>query len=201
MLAPWKKVKVKSLGCVQLFMTPWTIVHQAPPSMGFSRQEYWCGFLFPSPGDLPNPGIEPRSPALQADSLTSEPPGLRKVMTNLDSLLKSRDITLPTKVHLVKAMVFPLLIMYSYESWTMKKAEHWRNWCFWTMVLEKTLESPLDCQEIQPVHSEGDQSWVFIGGTDVEAETPILWPCDAKILRARIKVLDSFERTLKLGKI
>ena len=69
------------------------------------------------------------------------------------------------------------------------------------MVLEKTLESPLDCQEIQPVHSEGDQSWVFIGGTDVEAETPILWPCDAKILRARIKVLDSFERTLKLGKI
>ena len=64
------KVKVKSLSCVQFFVTPWTIAHQAPLSMGFSRQEYWSGLLFPSPGDLPNPGIEPRSPALQADALT-----------------------------------------------------------------------------------------------------------------------------------
>ena len=63
------KVKVKSLSCVQLFATPWTVAHQAPPSMGFSRQEYWSGLLFPSPGDLPDPGIETRSPALQADSL------------------------------------------------------------------------------------------------------------------------------------
>ena len=86
-------------------------------------------------------------------------------MTNLDSILKSRDITLPTKAHLVKAMVFPV-VMYGCESWAIK--------------LEKTLESPLDCKEIQPVHSEGDQSWVFIGKTDVEAETPICWPPDAK---------------------
>ena len=83
------------------------------------------------------------------------------------------------KVHLVKAMVFPV-VMYGCESWTIKKAEHWRNWCFWTAVLEKTLESPLDCKEIQPVHPKGDQSWVFIGRTDVEAETPILWPPDAR---------------------
>ena len=70
-----KKVKVKSLSCVQLFATPWNVAHQAPPSMGFSRQEYWSGLPFPSPGDLPDPGIEPRSPALQADALTSEPTG------------------------------------------------------------------------------------------------------------------------------
>ena len=73
---PWTvKVKVKSLSRVQLFATPWTIAHQASPSMGFSRQEYWSGLPVPSPGDLPNPGIEPRSPALQADALTFEPPG------------------------------------------------------------------------------------------------------------------------------
>ena len=67
---------MKLLSCVRLFATPWTVAHQAPPSMGFSRQEYWSGLPFPSPGDLPNPGIEPRSPALQADYLTSEPPDI-----------------------------------------------------------------------------------------------------------------------------
>ena len=70
----WKG-KVKSLSRVQFFLTPWTVAHQAPPSMEFSRQEYWSGLPFPSPGDLPDPGIEPRSPTLQADALTSEPPG------------------------------------------------------------------------------------------------------------------------------
>ena len=69
------KVKVKSLSCVRLFATTWTVPHQAPLSMGFSRQEYWSGLSFPSPGDLPDPGIEPGSPALQADTLISEPPG------------------------------------------------------------------------------------------------------------------------------
>ena len=72
------KVKVKLLSHVRLFATPWTVAHQAPPSMGFSRQDYWSGLPFPSPGDLPNPGTEPRSPALQADTLTSEPPGKPK---------------------------------------------------------------------------------------------------------------------------
>ena len=99
-------------------------------------------------------------------------------MTNLDSILKSRDITLPTKFRLVKAMVFPV-VMYGCESCTIKKAEQrridaFKLWCW------RTLESPLDCKEIQPVHSEGNQSWVFIGRIDVEAETPILWPPDVK---------------------
>ena len=100
----------------------------------------------------------------------------RKVMTNIDSILKSRDITLPTKVHLIKAMVFPVVI------WELDYKESWepRNWCFWTVVLEKTLVSPLDCKEIQPVHPKGNQSWIFIGRTDVEAETPIFWPPDVK---------------------
>ena len=99
-------------------------------------------------------------------------------MTNLGSILKSRDITLSIKVHLVKAMVF-LVFMYGCESWDYKESWTPKNWCFWTVVLE-TLESPLDCKEIQPVHPKGDQSWVFIGTTDVEAETPILWTPDAK---------------------
>ena len=103
----------------------------------------------------------------------------RKVMANLDSIFKSRDITLPTKVHLVKDMVFPV-VMYGCESWTVKNAEHRRIWCFWSVVLEKTLESPLDFKEIQLVHSKGNQSWVFIGRTDAEAETPILWRPYAK---------------------
>ena len=99
-------------------------------------------------------------------------------MTSLESILKHRDITLPTKVCLVKAMVFPV-VMYGCETWTIKKAECRRMdafelWCW------RRLENPLDCKEFQPVHSKGDQSWVFIGGTDVEAETPILWPPDAE---------------------
>ena len=99
-------------------------------------------------------------------------------MTNRDSIFKSRDITLPTKIHLVKAMVFPV-VMYGCESWTINKAEGQRIgafelWCW------RRLESPLDCKEIQAVIPKGDQSWVFIGNTDVEAETPILCPPDAK---------------------
>ena len=99
----------------------------------------------------------------------------RKVMTNLDSILKSRDITLPTKVCLVKDTVFPV-VMYGCESWTIKKAECRRIdafelWCW---------RRPLDCKEIQPVHPKGDQSWVFIGRTYAEAETPVLWPPHAK---------------------
>ena len=97
-------------------------------------------------------------------------------MTNLDSVLKSRDFTLPTKVHIVKAMVFPV-VTYRYESWTIKMVECQR---IDAVVLEKTLESPLDCKEIQTVHSKGDQPWVFFGRKDAKAETPILWPPHAK---------------------
>ena len=99
-------------------------------------------------------------------------------MTNLDSILKSRNTTLPTKVCLVKAMAFPV-VMYGCESWAIKKAERQRIgvfelWCW------RKLDSSLGCKEIQPVHPKGDQSWVFTGGTDAEVETPILWPPDVK---------------------
>ena len=131
----------------------------------------------------------------------------RKVMTNLDSIFKSRDITLPTKVRLVKAMVF-MVVMYGCESWTVKKAEHQRIdafelWCWrrlldckemlsWTArrcsVEHQRIDTfelwcwrrLLDCKEMQPVHSKGDQSWVFFGRTDAETETPILWPPHVK---------------------
>ena len=103
----------------------------------------------------------------------------RKVMTNLDSMLKSRDITLPTKVGLVKAMVF-LVVMYGCESWTIKKAERRRIDAFELCCWRRLLRVSLDSKEIQPVHPKGDQSWVFIGRTDEEAETLIHWPPNAK---------------------
>ena len=101
-----------------------------------------------------------------------------KDMTNLYSILKSRDITSSTVTHLVKAMVSSSHVW----MWELDYEESWKpkNWCFWTIVLEKTLESPWDCKAIQPVHPKRDQSWVFIGRTDAEAETPILWPPDVK---------------------
>ena len=105
----------------------------------------------------------------------------RKVMTNLDSILKSRDITLPTKVHLVKVMVFPV-VMYGCESWTVKKAERRRIdafelWC-WRRLLRVPWTAWRSNQDL--IHPKGDQSWVFIGRTDAEAETPILWPHHGK---------------------
>ena len=99
----------------------------------------------------------------------------RKVMTNLDSILKSRDITLSTKVRLVKAMVFPV-VMYGCERWTVKKGECQRIDAFELWCWRRLLKSPVDYKKIQPIHPKGDQSWVFIGRTDVEAETSILWP-------------------------
>ena len=147
----------------------------------------------------------------------------RKVMANLDSIFKSRDITLPTKVCLVKANPNPLQCSclenpreggawwvavygvaqsrtrlkwlsgssssqdYGFSSshvwmWELDCEESWvpKNWCFWTVALEKTLESPLDCKKIQPVYSKGDQSWVFFGRNDAKAETPVLWPPHTK---------------------
>ena len=97
-------------------------------------------------------------------------------MKNLDSTLKNRDITFPTKVHIVNGMVFPVVI-YGWESWTIKKTDQridaFSLWCW------RTLESPLDCKEIKPVSRKGNQSWIFIGRTDAETEAPILWPPDA----------------------
>ena len=100
-------------------------------------------------------------------------------MTNLDSILKSRDITLQTSVHLVKDTVFSSSHVWM---WVLDYKENWapKNWCFWTVVLEKTLESPLDCKESKSGNPKGNQSWIFIARTDAEAEAPILWPPDAK---------------------
>ena len=98
---------------------------------------------------------------------------------------------MPTRVCLIKAMVFPV-VMFGCESWTIKKAECWRIYAFELWCVEKTLESPLESKQIQLVHPKGNQSWIFIGRTGTKAETPILWPPDAK---------DSFEKTLMLGKI
>ena len=116
----------------------------------------------------------------------------RKAMTILDSILKSRDMTLLTKVHLVKAMVFP--VSSHGWMWELDHKESWamKNWCFWTVVLEKTLESPLDCKEIQAVHPKGNQSWIFIGRTDAEAKTLTLWPPHART--------DSLKKTQKIKK-
>ena len=99
-------------------------------------------------------------------------------MTNLDTILKSRDITLPTKVYLVKAMVFPV-VMYGCESWTVKKAECPRIDSFELWCWRRLLKSLLDCKEIQPVQSE-DQPWDFFGRNDAKAEAPVLWPPHAK---------------------
>ena len=106
----------------------------------------------------------------------------RRVMINLDSILKSRDIILPTKVHLVKARSSQGFSSSHVWMWELDCEESWvpQNWCFWTVVLEKTLANPLDCKEIQTVHPKGDQSWVFIGRTDAKAEIPVLWPPHAK---------------------
>ena len=114
----------------------------------------------------------------------------RKAMTNLDSILKSRDITLLTKVHIVKAVVFPV-VMYECESWTIKKAEHWID--AFELWLEKTLESPLDCKEIKPVNPKGNQPWIFIGRTDAEPKLQYF----GHLMRRT----NSLEKTLRLGKM
>ena len=102
----------------------------------------------------------------------------RKVMTNLDSIFKSRDITLSTKV---RHQGYEFTSSHVWM-WELDYKKRWvlKNWCFWTVVLEKTLESPLDCKEVQPVHPKGNRSWVFIGRTDIKAETPVFWPSDVK---------------------
>ena len=137
---------------VWLCVIPQTAAHQAPPFLGFSRQEHWSGLPFPSPG--------------------------RKAITNLDSKLK--------KTHYFTNKG-PSSQGYGFSSkhvwmWELDCEEGWalKNCCFWTVVLEKTLASSLDCKEIHPVHSEGDQLWDFFGRTDAKAEIPILWPPYAK---------------------
>ena len=118
----------------------------------------------------------------------------RKVMTKLDSILKSRGITLTTKVHLVKALVFPV-VMYGCESWNYKESWALKNWCFWTVVLEKTLESPLDCKEIQPIHTKGNQSWKKYSLEGLMLKLKLQY------FGHLMRKTNSFEKTLMLGKI
>ena len=115
----------------------------------------------------------------------------KKAMANLDSVLKSRDIILPIKVYIDKAMIFPVVIygreLDHKEGWTLK------NWCFQIVVLEKTLESYLDCKEFKPVNPKGNRPWIFIGKADAESEAPIFWPLMQRV--------DSLQNTHLLGKI
>ena len=208
-----KKKKVKLLSRVRLFVTPWTVAYQASPSMGFSRQEYQSGSPFPSPEDLPYPGIKLSSPGLKAATLPSEPPGKpeneraglklnlqktkilssspitswqtdverleivtdfiflgskitadsdcsheiqrclllrRKAVTNLERILKAQ-ILLYLQRSYSQSCVFSSSHVWL---WELDIKESWaqKNWYFWTVMLEKTLERPLDCKEIQPVH-------------------------------------------------
>ena len=124
-------------------------IPQASLSTEFSSQEFWSGWLFPSPGNLPNPGVETGSTALQVDSIPSEPLGKP---------------------------------MYRCESWTHKETWVLKNWCFQAVVLETTLESPLDGKAIRAINLKGNQPWIFIRRTDAEAEAPILWSPVAKSL-------------------
>ena len=163
--------------CLTLHLYGLYVACQVPLSMGFSQQEYWSGLLSPPPGAiLLTQGLNPSLFCLlnwQVDSLPLVPPGKFLYFTTIIS------ITLPTKVCLVNSMVFSSSHVWM---WELDYKESWasKNSCFWTVVLEKTLESLSDCKEIQPVLSKGNQSWISIGRTDAEAETPIIWPPDAK---------------------
>ena len=116
----------------------------------------------------------------------------RKAMTKIGDIIKSTGITLLTNVCLIRVMVSPVVM---YGMWELDHKECWtpKNWCFWTVVLEKILGSPLNCKDIYPVNPKGNQSWIFIVSTDAEGESPILWSPDAKS--------HSLEKTLMLGKI
>ena len=172
--------EVKSLSRVRLFATPWTVAYQAPPSMGFSRQEYWSGLPFPSPdGDC--------SHEIKRCLLLG-----RKVMTNLDGILKSRDITLSTKVCLVKAAIFPV-VMYGCKSWTIKKAESRRIDAFELWCWRRLLRVPWTARR-----------------SDKSILKEISPGCSLERLMLKLKLqyfghlmrrANSFEKTLMLGKI
>ena len=180
---------VQLLSGVRLFVTPWTVTHKAPLPMEFFRQEYWSRFPFPSPEDIPHPGIKSTPPAAMKLKHTCS---LKKSYDKPRQHIKKQRHYIANKGEYSQSYGF----FSSHVSiWELDHKENWalKNWCFWTVVLEKTLESPLNCKEIQPVHPTGNQSWIFTGRTDAEAETPILWPL--------MQRTDSLEKTLMLGKI
>ena len=124
----------------------------------------------------------------------------RKAMNNLHSVIKSKDITLPTKIHIVKVIFFSNSYVWM---WELDHKEGWllKCWCFWTVVLDKILESPLDCKEIKPVNPKGNQPWIFIGRIDAEAEAPILWlPGANHWLTVKTLMLGKIEGRKKRGR-
>ena len=172
------KVKVKSLSCVRLFSTLWTVACQASLSMGFSRQKYWSGLPFPSPGDLPNPGMELGSPTLQAGSSPSEAPG-NPFLVNMGLCVFLKWL----KPCLISDFFLQSNLTLSIELWVYVPylEIEWTLWLLWEIVggWSNTMWL-LRLKEIQPVHSKGDQSWVFFGRNDAKAETPVLWPPNVK---------------------
>ena len=174
------KVKVKSLSRVQLFATPWTVAYQVPPSVGFSRQEYWSGLPFPSPGDLPDPGAEPGSPALQVDALPSESQHIKKQRYYFANKGPSSQSSGFSSSHVW------MWELDHKESWGLKK------WCFQIGVLEKTLESPLDCKEIKPVTPKGNPEYSLEG---------LMLKLKHQYSGHLMRRTDSQEKTLVLGKI
>jgi len=202
------------LSRVRLFVTPWTVAYQAPPSMGFSRQEYWSGVPFPSPGDLPKPGIEPSSPAFQLDALTSEPPGkpyislyfvknhridIRSEPPNANyycwviMMCWSKFIVYNKCTTLIsQTMVFPV-VMYGCDSWTKKKAECWRIDAFQLWCWRRLLRVPWTARRSNQAILRGISPEYSLKGLMLKLKLQyfghLMWRSA------------SFEKTLMLGKI
>ena len=158
------------------FATPWTVALQAPLSIEFPRQEYWSGLWFPSSRASSLPSNRTHFSCIAGGFLITEPPG-----SPSHPILCSPVWSVFCLFYLCLSHGLLFLTLWNWKYlYNLKSVLIRKNWCFWTMVLEKTLESPLSCKEIQPVHPKGNQSWVFIGRTDVEAETPVLWPPHVK---------------------
>ena len=213
----WKwKVKVRSLSRVRLLGTPQTSAYQAPSSMGFASQVYWSGV--PSPSPITSWQIDGRK---SGNSNRFYFGGLqnhcrqRLQSWNEKSLVSWKKSYDKPRKHIKKQIHYfadkgPHSQSYGFSSshvwmWELNYKERWapKNWCFWTVVLENSLESPLDCKEIQPVHPKGNQSWIFIGRTDAEADTSATWCIGQshQYFGHLMRRPDSMEKTLMLGKI
>ena len=156
------------------FVTPWTVTHQALLSMGFPRKKYWNGLPYPSSGDLLDLGTELTSPALTGRFFTTEPTG--KLLEHC----RVFDISVVNWCCYYQPQNYDFSNSHI-QMWELGHKEGWvlKNWCFQIVVWEKTLESSLDSKEIKPANPKGYQLWIFIGRTDAEAKTPVLWPLDA----------------------
>ena len=173
-----KRWKWKLLSHVWLFATPWTVDQQNLLFMEFSKQEYWSGLLFDSPEDLPNPGIETRSPALQTESLPPRKPP-RKLHDKTRQHIKKQRHHITDKGPYIHSYGFPSIHV---QMSVLNHKKGWvpNNWYFQSQVLEKTLKSPLDSKDITPINPKSNQPWIFIRRTDIEAAAPIIWSLGTK---------------------